>query len=372
MEELRFDHVPSVHVTGEENSRNNNTLDKFLYSNMSTDGSNDNELVYLSSLRHVLDKGVSKADRTGTGTLSVFGPQCVYDLRKGFPLLTTKKMAWNGIIQELWWFLRGETNNNILNEAGVHIWDQWANAEGELGPVYGEMWRAYPSAKAGGETTDQIENLIDDLIHDRFSRRMLVNAWHPALVPISGLSHRENIEAGFQVLPPCHLMWQVNVEEIPTPERIIIGGKDAIAGCADQSQVAQQLWLSNHNIPRFYIDLKLYQRSGDIFLGVPFNVASYSALLVLLSYLTGYIPRYFIHSFGDLHLYRNHLSQAQEQLRRVPKASPSLFSGLSVTAASGDSQFAKDTFNHILNNSNVALLLNSYDSHGPISAPVSV
>lgn len=375
MEDLDLNHIGNVRIASEEPGRFIHSFDKHLYHKASADGSNDNELVYLSSLQHILSNGVAKPDRTGTGTLSAFGPQCVYDLRKGFPLLTTKKMAWNSIIQELWWFLRGQTNNNLLNEVGVRIWDDWANEDGELGPVYGQMWRAYPGVAGGisnGEPTDQLSVLIDDLVHDKFSRRMIVDSWHPSLLPISGLPHPENIRAGKQVLPPCHCLWQMNVEEIPLKERIEISGKEGITYCTGNSVTAQVTWLNNHSIPKYYIDLKLYQRSGDIFLGVPFNIASYSALLVLLGYLTGYIPRYFIHTFGDLHLYSNHIEQAHLQLDRIPKAAPKLYTGISFPSMEGDSEGTMANLQFLLDNSNLALMLNSYDSHGAISAPISV
>lgn len=232
---------------------------------------------YLQLLQDVLDNGIGRNDRTGTGTLGVFGRQVRYDLRDGFPCLTTKKLHLRSIIHELLWFLKGETNIAYLKENGVRIWDEWADENGDLGPVYGAQWRCWPNPD--GKPIDQIERLITGLRENPWSRRHIVSAWNVALVDS-------------MALPPCHSLFQFCV--IPSQEE----GKP-------------------HGL-----SLQLYQRSADIFLGVPFNIASYAQLLMMVAQVTGYEPREFIHSFGDLHLYSNHIEQAKLQLTRKPKALP--------------------------------------------------
>ncbi len=227
---------------------------------------------YLDLMQHVLDAGVEKRDRTGTGTLSVFGHQMRFDLRRGFPLLTTKKLHLKSIIYELLWFLAGDTNIKYLNDHGVHIWDEWADARGDLGPVYGRQWRSWP-ARDGG-TIDQIANLVLTIRRNPNSRRLIVTAWNPA-------------DVDRMALPPCHCLFQFYVA-------------DGTLSC------------------------QLYQRSADIFLGVPFNVASYALLTVMLAQVTGYQPGEFIHTLGDAHLYFNHLEQARLQLARSPRPLPTM------------------------------------------------
>jgi len=231
---------------------------------------------YLDLLRDVLDHGEARADRTGTGTVSVFGRQVRYDLREGFPCLTTKKLHLRSIIHELLWFLRGDTNVAYLRDNKVTIWDEWADDDsGDLGPVYGRQWRSFPSPD--GRTIDQIAELVHGLRGDPHSRRHLVVAWNPG-------------ELNRMALPPCHCLFQFYVHE---PE----SGKPGLS-------------------------CQLYQRSADLFLGVPFNVASYALLTCMLAQVCGCEPREFIHSFGDLHLYQNHLDQAREQLSRDPNTLP--------------------------------------------------
>jgi len=225
---------------------------------------------YLDLLRLARDKGVEKRDRTGTGTRSIFGHQMRFDLADGFPLVTTKKVHLKSIIYELLWFLRGETNVHWLQEHGVSIWDEWADANGELGPVYGYQWRSWPSQIDG--TIDQIANLVRDIKVNPDSRRLIVTAWNPADIPR-------------MALPPCHCLFQFYVA----------GGK---------------------------LSCQLYQRSADIFLGVPFNIASYALLTMMVAQVTGLKPGDFVHSFGDAHLYLNHLEQAGEQLSRKPYPLP--------------------------------------------------
>ncbi|MBC8868815.1 MAG: thymidylate synthase [Planctomycetes bacterium] len=225
---------------------------------------------YLNLLQHILHKGVEKRDRTETGTLSMFGYQTRFDLRGGFPLLTTKKLHLKSIIHELLWFLSGDTNVRYLREHDVSIWDEWADDKGDLGPVYGAQWRSWPTA--GGGHVDQISDLVDGIRADPDSRRLIVNAWNVGELPR-------------MALPPCHLLFQFYVAE----------GR---------------------------LSCQLYQRSADVFLGVPFNIASYSLLTMMVAQVTDLEPGEFIHTLGDAHLYLNHLDQAKEQLRREPRPLP--------------------------------------------------
>jgi thymidylate synthase len=261
---------------------------------------------YLDLMRHVMHHGVRKDDRTGTGTLSVFGHQMRFDLAQGFPLLTTKKVHTRSIIHELLWFLRGDTNIRYLKENGVSIWDEWADANGDLGPVYGSQWRSWPAPD--GRRIDQISEVVRDIRQNPDSRRLIVSAWNVA-------------EIGRMALPPCHLLFQFYVAH----------GR---------------------------LSCQLYQRSADIFLGVPFNIASYALLTMMIAQVTGLKPGEFIHTLGDAHLYLNHLEQAQTQLAREPRPLPSM--RLNPEKASLF-DFTFDDFE----------LLN-YDPHPAIKAPVAV
>ena len=227
---------------------------------------------YHDLMEKVLKHGVEKRDRTGTGTISIFGHQMRFDLEAGFPLLTTKKLFTKAIIYELLWFLNGDTNVKYLQEHGVSIWDEWADADGELGPVYGYQWRSWPNPEGG--TIDQISNLVADIKRNPDSRRLIVTAWNPADVPK-------------MALPPCHCLFQFYVAN----------GK---------------------------LSCQLYQRSADIFLGVPFNIASYALLTMMVAQVTGLKVGEFVHTFGDAHLYLNHLDQAREQLTRKPYPLPKM------------------------------------------------
>lgn len=227
---------------------------------------------YLDLLRRILDEGTPKGDRTGTGTLSVFGHQMRFNLEEGFPLLTTKKLHLKSIIYELLWFLKGDTNVRYLQEHGVRIWNEWADENGDLGPVYGHQWRSWPDYNGG--TIDQIQNVLDQIMHTPDSRRMMVSAWNPA-------------EVDDMALPPCHCLFQFYVAD----------GR---------------------------LSLQLYQRSADTFLGVPFNIASYALLTMMMAQVTGLRPGDFIHTTGDTHLYQNHLSQARLQLTRTPRPLPTM------------------------------------------------
>lgn len=235
---------------------------------------------YLDLLKDVLDNGEERHDRTGTGTISVFGRQSCYDLRQGFPCLTTKKLHLRSIIHELLWIIKGDTNIKYLKENGIRIWDEWADKNGDLGPVYGQQWRAWKNEE--GETIDQIASLMHDLKHNPYSRRHLVSAWNVGKVDE-------------MALPPCHLLFQFYVHE-----SIEQGGKPGLS-------------------------CQLYQRSADLFLGVPFNIASYALFTMMIAQVLDYEARDFVHSFGDLHLYKNHLEQAKLQLTRTPHKLPTMW-----------------------------------------------
>lgn len=237
---------------------------------------------YLDLVRHVLDHGVEKSDRTGTGTKSVFGYQMRFDLSEGFPMVTTKKLHLKSIIYELLWFLKGDTNIDYLTENGVRIWNEWADENGDLGPVYGHQWRNWNS-----EGIDQIKEVIHTLKHNPDSRRMLVSAWNPSVLPDTSKSFSENVANGKAALPPCHAFFQFYVAD----------GK---------------------------LSCQLYQRSADIFLGVPFNIASYALFTHMMAQACGYQPGDFIHTFGDAHIYTNHMEQLELQLSRTPRSLPTL------------------------------------------------
>lgn len=274
---------------------------------------------YLDLLRHVKEQGTFKSDRTGTGTYSVFGYQMRFDLSKGFPLVTTKKCHLRSIIHELLWFLKGDTNVHYLKENGVRIWDEWATEEGELGPVYGEQWRSWKGAN--GETFDQIQWLLDEIKTNPDSRRLVISAWNPSVLPDVKFSPKENAAMGKQALPPCHCLFQFYVLE----------GK---------------------------LSCQLYQRSADIFLGVPFNIASYALLTMMIAQVCNLELGDFVHSFGDAHLYSNHLEQAEEQLQREPFPSPIMKINPEVTDLF---EFTYDDFELV-----------DYQAHPHIKAAVSV
>ena len=261
---------------------------------------------YLDLMRHVLEYGDKKTDRTGTGTLSVFGWQMRFALRDGFPLLTTKKLHTRSIIHELLWFLQGDTNIRYLKDNGVSIWDEWADEAGELGPVYGKQWRRWETPD--GRSIDQISLLVDSLKNDPDSRRHLVSAWNPG-------------DIGRMALPPCHLLFQFYAAD----------GK---------------------------LSCQLYQRSADIFLGVPFNIASYALLTLMVAQVCGYRPGDFVWTGGDCHLYLNHLEQAREQLSRAPRALPMMTLNPEVRNIF---RFRFEDF-----------ALSAYDPHPHIKAPVAV
>lgn len=237
---------------------------------------------YLDLVQHVLENGCQKGDRTGTGTKSVFGHQMRFDLSEGFPMVTTKKLHFKSIVYELLWFLKGDTNIKYLQENGVKIWDAWADENGDLGPVYGHQWRNWNS-----EEIDQISDLIQELKTNPNSRRMLVSAWNPSVLPDNSKSFGENVANNKAALPPCHAFFQFYVAE----------GK---------------------------LSCQLYQRSADIFLGVPFNIASYALLTMMIAQVCDLEAGEFIHTFGDAHIYNNHIEQLELQLSREPKSLPKM------------------------------------------------
>jgi thymidylate synthase len=240
---------------------------------------------YLQLLQDILDNGVRKSDRTGTGTISLFGYQMRFDLEQGFPAVTTKKLHFKSIIHELLWFLNGDTNIRYLNDNGVSIWNEWATDDGELGPVYGAQWRNWVAPD--GRRIDQMSQLLEDLRNKPDSRRHIISAWNPALLPDESRSPRDNAAAGLQALPPCHTMFQFNVA-------------DGRLSC------------------------QMYQRSADVFLGVPFNIASYALLTMMIAQVVGLRPGDFIHTLGDVHIYLNHLDQVKTQLQREPYPLPQM------------------------------------------------
>ena len=261
---------------------------------------------YLDLLQHVLDHGVEKSDRTGTGTLSVFGAQTRFDLSEGFPLLTTKKLHLRSIIHELLWFLQGGTNTKYLKDNGVRIWDQWADESGDLGPIYGYQWRSWPAPD--GRHIDQIAQVIDGIRNDPNSRRLIVSAWNVAQIPEMALA-------------PCHALFQFYVAN----------GK---------------------------LSCQLYQRSGDLFLGLPFNIASYSLLIMMIAQVTNLKPSEFILTVGDLHIYSNHLEQVKLQLTRGPRPQPTMMLNPEIDDILS---FTYDDFT-----------LENYDPHPGIKAPIAV
>ena len=261
---------------------------------------------YLDLVQKILDEGVRKGDRTGTGTISLFGPQMRFDLTRGFPAITTKKLHFKSIIYELLWFLRGESNVAYLKQNGVSIWDEWADDEGELGPVYGVQWRSWPTAE--GRQVDQIRDVVEQIKQNPDSRRLIISAWNVGQI-------------GQMALPPCHLLFQFYVA-------------DARLSC------------------------QLYQRSADMFLGVPFNIASYALLTMMMAQVTGLAPGEFVHTLGDAHIYTNHLEQIDTQLGRKPYPAPTMLLNPHISSIF---DFDFDDFELV-----------DYQHHPVIRAPVAV
>jgi len=274
---------------------------------------------YLDLLHRVRHSGDFKGDRTGTGTWSLFGHQMRFDLRQGLPLVTTKKVHLKSVIHELLWFLQGDTNTAYLKGNGVRIWDEWADEKGELGPVYGYQWRSWPTPD--GRHIDQISQVVEQIKRNPDSRRIIVSAWNPADLPDESVSPQDNVAAGRMALAPCHAFFQFYV-------------CDGRLSC------------------------QLYQRSADIFLGVPFNIASYALLTMMVAQVCGLEPGEFIHTLGDAHLYSNHLEQADEQLTRTPYALPTIELNPQVSDLLA---FRYEDFT-----------LSGYEHHPHIKAPISV
>lgn len=294
---------------------------------------------YHNLLRHILNKGQGKDDRTGTGTISTFGYQMRFDLNEGFPLITTKKVHMKSIIHELLWFLKGDTNIKYLNDNGVKIWDEWATEEGDLGPVYGAMWRSWPcytpveksddvtpdcswEQMCAYESIDQITNVINEIKATPHSRRLIVSGWNPALLPDTTFSPKENAAMGKQALPPCHTLFQFYVDQ------------------------------ENH------LSCQLYQRSADVFLGVPFNIASYALLTHMVAHVCGLKVGDFVHTFGDVHIYKNHIEQVEEQLSRDEFDLPTL-------------KIHRDIFS-IFDFKYEDIEIVNYQSHPAIKAPIAI
>lgn len=273
---------------------------------------------YQDLLKHILENGKYKDDRTGTGTYSVFGYQMRFDLSEGFPLVTTKKVHLKSIIHELLWFISGDTNIRYLKENGVRIWDEWATDEGDIGPMYGAMWRDWNTT---GEIVDQLRDVVNEIVVNPDSRRLVVSAWNPMFLPDVRLTPKQNAEQGNQALAPCHTMFQFYVSD----------GK-----------------LSCH----------LYQRSGDAFLGVPFNIASYALLTMMVAKVCNLGVGEFIHTFGDVHIYSNHMDQVKEQLSREPYGLPKMLITRDVKSFD---DFKYDDFKIV-----------GYKHHPAIKAPVAV
>ena len=271
---------------------------------------------YHQLLQHILDHGHAKSDRTGTGTLSVFGHQMRFDLSEGFPLVTTKKVHLKSIIYELLWFLKGDTNIKYLTDNKVSIWNEWADSNGDLGPIYGHQWRNWNS-----EGIDQIKSVIETLKTNPDSRRMLVSAWNPSVLPDTGRSFEENVANNKAALPPCHTFFQFYVAD----------GK---------------------------LSCQLYQRSADVFLGVPFNIASYALLTMMVAQVCDLAVGDFVHTLGDVHIYNNHIDQVKLQLSREHRPLPTMNINPSIKDI--------DAFNY------EDFELQGYDPHEPIKAPVAV
>lgn len=321
---------------------------------------------YHDLLKHILKHGTEKSDRTGTGTTSVFGYQMRFDLSEGFPLVTTKKVHMKAVIHELLWFLKGDTNIKYLNDNGVHIWDEWARPDGGLGPVYGKQWRSWEGPSRGrhdkddenrvpGELIDQIDQVIQQIKTNPDSRRLIVSAWNPG-------------ELEDMKLPPCHLLFQFYVRDMTVPERLQyerdnfgVGDwtkKGFYKDTTTQGPEDYHNYLDAIGVPRKSLSCQLYQRSADVFLGVPFNIASYALLTMMVAQVCNLAEGEFIHTFGDAHLYSNHMGQVQEQLSREIRPLPKMSLNPMVRDIDG---FKYDDF-----------LLVEYNPHPAIKAPVAV
>jgi thymidylate synthase len=302
---------------------------------------------YQHLLKRILTEGVEKSDRTGTGTLSLFGHQMRFDLREGFPIQTTKRVPFKAVAAELVWFLEGSTNNNRLRELGTTIWDEWADpVTGDLGPIYGKQWRSWDLP--GGDAADQIAVVIDLIKKDPDSRRLVVSAWNVADLPAMAIS-------------PCHCLFQFNTRPMSFKDRVFW----YLNNLPPEERPDPNSWndhgmksMDEMGVPTRYLDCQLYQRSADVFLGVPFNIASYALLTHMIAQVTGLVPGDFVHSFGDVHIYKNHFDQVREVLGRTPLKLPTLKLDPSVTDIDS---FTVASFE-----------LLDYQPHAAIKAPVAV
>jgi thymidylate synthase len=296
---------------------------------------------YLDMLQHILDKGVKKSDRTGTGTISVFGYQERFNMQDGFPLLTTKKMHIKSVLRELLWFIRGDTNIKYLNDHGVTIWDEWADERGNLGPIYGAQWR-------GWDGFDQLGWVIDRIKEAPDCRRQIVSAWNVS-------------ELDMMALHPCHILFQFWSRELSLQERLqwaADNGHDVHRPKSSEEADAVDAWLTSRGVPERALSMQMYQRSCDTFLGVPFNIASFALLLHMVAQCVNMIPEDFVHTYGDLHIYLNHIDQVELQLSREPHSLPELWLNPDVTKID-DFRFED-------------IEVRGYTSHKTIKAPISV
>ena len=313
------------------------------------------ENAYLGLLQDVLQNGTHKDDRTGTGTLSVFGRQIRCNLQDGFPAITTKKLFFKGVIAELLWFLKGSTNVSWLQEQNVHIWDAWADSQGELGPVYGKQWRSWTHYDTVGpdglevltqkRDIDQLESAIWALKYNPDSRRMLVSAWNVG-------------ELSRMALEPCHVLFQFYTRPLTLEQRHDIAVRRGVPGVWSWTEAEREQALNQAQVPTRALDCQLYQRSADLFLGVPFNIASYALLTHMVAQVTGLEPGEYVHTFGDAHIYLNHLEQVREQLSRAPRDLPTLWVNPDIRDIDG---FSLEDFK-----------LDGYYPHPAITAPIAV
>ena len=283
---------------------------------------------YLEMVKHIRDNGTIRNGRTGVKTLAVFGYQNRYNLADGFPLLTTKYVNEDAIVRELLWFISGSTNQHVLLEAGINIWKSWADDDGNLGPIYGKQWRSWDCPD--GSTIDQIQATIHGLNTRPASNRHIVTGWNPADLPDETISPQENVRNGKAALPPCHTLFQFDCEPISAIERLtLLTGanepSDALTAAIkthDDDKV--HLTLDKMGVPRYKLHCQLYQRSADVFLGVPYNIASYALMTMMIAQVCNMVPGEFVHSFGNLHIYENHMDQVAEQLSRPLTALPTM------------------------------------------------